>query len=398
MDSTELRTLLTPEGLELLERVTAEGAADPVRRVSTLRAAGYSQELVSAVLNQAGLRWKARGKLGEFADRMLFTQAGLEQASRLRVAARHAGRYRSAGITRIAELGCGIGADTLALAGSGAEVLAVDADEVTAAIAGYNLAPFPTVRVEHATAEQTPLDDVDGVYLDPARRTAGHRDTKRLSDPDDYSPSLSFAFALAERLPTGIKLGPGLDRALIPSDAEAQWVSVDGQLVEMGLWFGPLARDTVRRSALLLTADGAHELAGPADAEDPDTRPLGSYLYEPDGAVIRARQIGSLAHQLDAGTIDESIAYLSGDRAVQTPFAQGFRVLETMPLDRRSIRQELARRRVGTLEIKKRGVDIDPASFRAGLKLKGPESLSLILTRVAGTRTAILAQRLGVPA
>ncbi|MGO2660084.1 class I SAM-dependent methyltransferase [Mycetocola reblochoni] len=395
MDSNELRTLLTPSGLELLDAVTAQGETDPVRQVTALRAAGHSPELVSVVLGQASLRRRARAKLGEFADRMLFTPSGLEQASRLRVAARHAGRYRAAGITRIAELGCGIGADTLAFAGAGADVLAVDADEVTAAIAGYNLAPFPSVTVEHARAEDTALDEVDGVYLDPARRTAGHSGTRRLTDPDDYAPSLSFAFDVGRRLPTGVKLGPGFDRALIPDDAEAQWVSVDGQLVEMGLWFGTLAREGVKRSALLLTADGAHELAAEHDAADPETRPLGGYLYEPDGAVIRARQIGTLAERIGAGTIDASIAYLSSDAAVSTPFAQGFRVLDTLPLDQRTIRQELARRRVGTLEIKKRGVDIDPAAFRTGLKLKGPEALSLILTRVSGVRTAIIAQRLG---
>ena len=74
---------------------------------------------------------------------MLFTEAGLEQATRLRVAALHAGRFARAGVEHVADLGCGIGGDALALAAIDLEVTAADADEVTAAIAAFNLTPFP---------------------------------------------------------------------------------------------------------------------------------------------------------------------------------------------------------------------------------------------------------------
>ena len=149
-------------------------------------------------------------------------------SSRLRVAALHAGRYQSAGIRSVADLGCGIGADALAFAALDLEVQAVDLDEVTAAIASYNLAPFTNVTVSLGDAVDHDLASVESVYLDPARRTAGHADTRRLPDPRDYSPSLDFAFGVARTMPTGIKLGPGFDRSLIPDEAEAQWISVDG--------------------------------------------------------------------------------------------------------------------------------------------------------------------------
>ena len=71
---------------------------------------------VAAVLGQARLRAKARVKFGDFAHRMLFTPEGLEQATRLRVASVHAGRFAGAGIDVVADLGCVIGADSLALA------------------------------------------------------------------------------------------------------------------------------------------------------------------------------------------------------------------------------------------------------------------------------------------
>jgi hypothetical protein len=232
------------------------------------------------------------------------------------------------------------------------------------------------------------------VYLDPARRTSGHANTERLTRSEDYSPTLDFAFGLAPRYPTGIKLGPGFDRDLIPAEAEAQWVSVDGDVVELGLWFGALAREGITRSALILDAAGTHEMSAPADSEDAPTGALATYLYEPDGAIIRARLIGDLARTLDAHMISERIAYLTSDTLTATPFARGFRVLEEFPLDVKTLAREMHARGIGTLEIKKRGVDIDPAEFRKLLKLKGPQSATLFLTRVGEKRVALLAERL----
>lgn len=417
---SELKALLTREGLALLDEVGAvESSADVARSVSRLRAAGHSPDLVSAVVGQAHLRVKARAKFGEFADRMLFTRAGLEQATRLSVATLHAVRLRRAGLTSVADLGCGIGGDSLAFAGAGLVVEAVDADEVTAAIAAYNLAPFPDATVRQGTAETSvpevsarigdahlpPTDSTDSsapsaqlrgglsaVWLDPARRTAGHSETTRTSAAD-WSPSLDWCFEVARRQPTGIKLGPGLDRDLIPEDVEAQWVSADGSVVELVLWSGELARQGIRRSALVLQGGEAHEITAAADADDEPVRALGAFLHEPDGAVIRARLIGEVARSLEAGMVDDQIAYLTGDAALTSPFVQSFRVRETMPAHVKTINQALRANDIGRIEIKKRGMDIDPAAFRRKLSLKGAKAATLILTRTPGGRVAILADR-----
>lgn len=390
----ELTALLTPEGLRLLDALPAmESAGDVARTVTRLRKDGHAPDLVAAVVTQARLRARAVTKFGPFAERMLFTRAGLEQATRLSIAGRHAARFRDAGLARVADLGCGIGGDALGLAGLGLQVAAVDADELTAAIAAYNLAPFgDAVTVRHGTAEDADLSEVDAVWLDPARRTAGHSETTR-TRPEDWSPSLDWAFSLAERLPTGIKLGPGLDRDLIPGDVEAQWVSADGSTVELVLWSRSLARDGVRRAALVIRGDAAHELTAPADAEDEPVRELGAFLHEPDGAVIRARLIGEVARSLQAGMLDEHIAYLTSDAALTSPFVSSFRVQESMPAKVPTINAALRARGIGRLEIKKRGVDVDPAQFRRKLVLGGTEEATLILTRLGTRRIAILAER-----
>ena len=391
METLELVELLSPEGLRLLDSLPEWSSTDDVvRSVAALRKEGYGPGLVAAVLSQSRMRARARSKFGPFADRMLFTESGLEQATRLQVAAQHAGRFQKAGISWVADLGCGIGADALAIAALDLEVTGVERDEVTAAIAAFNLAPWSNARIEHEDATRFALDGVDGVYLDPARRTS----SRRLGNPADWSPSLEFAFDVARRFPTGIKLGPGVDRSLIPDECEAQWISVGRDVLEVGLWFGGLARPGIRRAALIVSDQGTSELTAGADSADADLGDLGDYLYEPDGAVIRARLIGDLVRSVGGRMLDHSIAYFTADEPIASPFAAGFRVREVFPFDEKLLKRELATRKVGTLEIKKRGMDVDPATLRARLALKGPNSATLILVRAGGKRLALLADRL----
>ena len=209
----------------------------------------------------------------------------------------------------------------------------------------------------------------------------------------DYSPPLDWTFALAERMPAGIKLGPAHDRDALPEDAETQWISVDGSTVELVVWTGALAREGVRRSALVLRGDTAHEITSPGDTPDEEPRELGAFLHEPEGAVIRARLIGDVSRALGAGPVASGIAYLTGDQATTSPFVSTFRVRETLPVDVKQLSKALRQRGIGTLEIKKRGFDIDPAVLRKKLALKGEEKATLILTRAGDKRLAVLADR-----
>ena len=259
-----LMPLLTPEGWALLGSLPPYDEAEALSLTESLREEGHSPELVAAALSQQRLRGRAEAKFGPFATAMLFTPDGLEQATRLAVAARHAARYSAAGASRVADLGCGIGGDAMALAGLGLAVLAVERDEATAALATINLMPFEQARVRCADALGIDLEaeGVDAVFADPARRAGG----RRITDPEQWSPALSELLALRESVPAlGLKVAPGLDHAAIPDDAHAQWVSVDGAVVEAGLWFGPLAPEGPGRSALCLRtggADGASAEAG----------------------------------------------------------------------------------------------------------------------------------------
>jgi len=389
MDRADAELLFTGEALALLDELPPYRATDNVvQSVSALRDKGVSPEMTRVVLRQRRLRAQAKPKFGEFAARMFFTEDGLQQATRLDVAAHHAARFRALGTVTVGDLGCGIGGDALALAGLGINVVGVDRDESTAAIATYNLAPFDNATVEQGDAEGIDLARFDALWFDPARRS----NDKRLSNPADWSPSLEWVFDVAMRIPSGIKLSPAIGHDLLPDGIEAQWVEDSGDTVECVVWTGALARPNIARSALIL-GDVTAELT----AREPDSQvevgDIGAYVYDPSGAVIRAQLLGSLARQLGAHTIATSIAYLSSDVLVQTPFAQAFRVVDILPLDIRAITTYCRDARIGTLEIKKRGVDIDPATFRTKLKLKGSASATLILTRAGEGRVAIVAER-----
>ncbi len=392
---SELRTLLTPDALRAIDDLPAMVSSDDVlREVTRLRKAGLSPEFVSAVVGQARLRTRGESKFGDLARRMLFTKDGLEQSTRLAIGIRHAARLRQAGIARVADLGCGIGGDALAFAGAGISVTAVDADEATAGVAAYNLAPFgEDAVVRHGRAEDADLTGVDAVWIDPARRTSTGGQTTRLADPADWSPALDWVFDLATRMPAGIKLSPAFRREDIPAGVEAQWISVDGSTVELVLWTRSLARQGVARAALVVRDGVAHELTAAEAAQDEAVRELGAFVHEPEGAVIRAQLIGTVARALGAGMLTDGVAYLTGDEPVTSPFVATFRVREVLPADTRSLAKALRARDIGTLEIKKRGVDVDPAALRTKLSLRGANSATLILAPNGRGRLAILADR-----
>jgi hypothetical protein len=92
--------------------------------------------------------------------------------------------------------------------------------------------------------------------------------------------------------------------------------------------------------------------------------------------------------------IDPTIAWITTDELPETPFGQVFRVVERFPIDIKTLKRELAARDIGVLEVKKRGVDVDPAAFRQKLALRGSQNATLVLTRVAGERVALLCERL----
>jgi SAM-dependent methyltransferase len=387
VSTDQLATLRTPAGQAVLSAAAELAGADPLAAAAALRARDVEPGLAAAALTQAELRRRAETKFGPDAYQMYFTRAGLEQATRSVVASRRAARLAAAGVRALVDLGCGIGSDAIAAARAGIEVYAVDADPFTAAVARANAAALGLdhlVRVECRDATEVDLSGVEAVFCDPARRSG--RTGRRIFEPPAYSPPWDFVAGLPARVPrTVLKLAPGIDHEMVPAGAEAEWVSVAGDVVEATFWCGPLAQ--VPRRASLLPAD--HQLTGSGAARAP-VGEEGPYLYDPDGAVVRAHLVAEFAETVDGVLADESIAYVYASRAAETPYARCFSVDDVMPFSVKRLRAALRERGVGRVDIHKRGSAVDVEVLRRDLRLSGSAAATVMLTRVAGAPTALL--------
>lgn len=385
MDLETFAWLLTEPGQRLLAEA-AEVSPEDLAGHERLRSS-VSPERVAAALTQVELRGRAREKFGDLAERLYFTPEGLEQATRIPVADHRSARMVASGAETVVDLGCGIGGDLLASARAGLTAAGVDRDPVRVAIARANLAAAGlggAVEVADVTAVDTTPFDV--AYADPARRTA----RGRVFDVEAWSPSWEFVESLLGR-DSCVKVAPGIPHELVPVGVEAEWVSDRGEVKEAALWSGRLA--TVSRRATVIARHGLATLTD----EDPTTDvtgPVGAFLYEPDGAVIRAGLVGAVAAGVQGRLVDEHIAYVASDHAFRTPFARGYRVTEEVPYREKQLRAALRQRGIGRLAIKKRGVSVVPEELRRRLALHGDTEGTLVLTRVAGKGTALLVEPL----
>jgi hypothetical protein len=325
-----------------------------LRRVCTPAIARLAADLARARKRASGRH--LLGALG------FFTSRGLEQATPTEVARARAGRFAAEGGGRdVLDATCGIGADSLALAGAGLRVVSADRDALLAACTHENLlrSGLPA-RVVVADALAPPAR-AGLCVLDPDRRATGRRSL----DPADWSPTLGQALRLAGRFEGScIKLAPGLDPeevGLTGAGGRLQWVSLDGELRELALWTGVLDAEpgSSQREVLGLWACGRSERLQGMPREVP---PLSleaarsiPYLIDPDPAVVRSGLLGLLAEREGLAPLAARLAYLGGERPPTSAFLRGFRVLESCACDARQVRRMLARHDVGPVEVRKRG-------------------------------------------
>ncbi|MCX6398005.1 MAG: SAM-dependent methyltransferase [Propionibacteriales bacterium] len=388
MDLDAFRWLLTPAGQDLLERA-ASAPVDPLRASSALRREAAAEH-VAAALTQTDLRRRAAAKFGEDAAAMYFTPEGLEQATRAPVARHRAARLAAAQVGTAIDLGCGIGGDLIATAAAGITAAGIDLDPLRVEVARANLDALGLPGATSvADATEVDVSGFDVAFADPARRTA----RGRTFSVDDWTPPWAFVVALL----TGtacVKVAPGIPHELVPEGVEAEWVSDHGEVKEAALWSGPLA--TTRRRATVIGNGGLATLTDEDDL-DPgarEVREVGEFLYEPDGAVIRAGLVTAVSAGVGGGLLDEHIAYVTADRPYLTPFARSYRVVEELPFKEKQLRAALRERSIGRLTIKKRGVAIVPEELRKRLALAGDAEGTIVLTRVAGKGVCLLVEPL----
>ena len=372
-----LQDLTHGAGALLLAELADHDPGDTLGISTRLRARGFDAALVAQALTQARLRQRALPRWGPAARQWWFTAPGLEQATRPAVAALHAARYVRAGMTEVADLCCGIGSDASAFADAGLAVTAVDLDGEACEAAELNLGGRASVRQQDALT--TSLGQA--AFVDPSRRSHG----ARTYDPQAWSPPLDAVLAL-DVPALGLKVAPGIDHAAVPAGWQAEWVSVDGDVLEAGLWSPALKDEGVTRSANLLGRAVITDVGMP----EAPVGPVGAWLHEPDGAVIRAGLVGAVL--CGGRLVDPTIAYVTTDDEVSHPALTSYRVRDVLPFGLKSLRGYLRERDVGILTVKKRGTAVEPEQLRKQLRLSGSATATVVLTRVAGQQSVLVVE------
>lgn len=392
MNLADFHFLLSPSGEGLL----LELVGTPITPQNHLQISSQLRQRVkpsqaAAIVETLWLRQLAVAKFSRAAQ-MFFTRPALEQASSESVAFYRAQRFRDRGHDTVADLGCGIGGDALALS-AGAEVLGVDWDPVRVSMALENVRAYGFAErfrpLQADLRELTPLP-VSACFFDPSRRDEHGR---RFFSVERYQPPLSMIRRWLEKIPhVAVKISPGVDYAELPRDAEIEFISVGGEVKEGVLWFGNLHSGVARRATLLPEGDTlSSEPEGGAEESVPVVAP-GSYLYEPDKAVIRAHLVEPLARRLGASKIDPDIAYLTAERVQLTPFARCFAIEASFPFQLKRLRHYLREQRIGRVTIKKRGSPLEPDALRQQLRLSGDRHRVIFLTQVSGQATVLVGQ------
>jgi hypothetical protein len=326
-------------------------------------------------------------------ERLLATREAVEQATSGRVATWHAQQVPEN--SRVLEIGCGCGGDSMALAYRAANLIATDVDPVRAACAHVNL-----TTTGRATSRVIPGDGfavlageaskADVVFVDPDRRVGG----QRTLDPEKWNPPLSRLVELA-RGPRRVfvKAAPSLDPDAALAAFRVAYVSHGGECVEA---FLESSDDHGVRAMLLPDDAPSIELTG--DRGDAPSGAIGAAIYMCDPAAIRARLLAELCTRHALQLVDPGIAFLTGPGGVESPWLRGFDVVRAMPLSGNAVGACVAELGASGVRVHARGVAVGAAEFERVLAEAvdargGGPVLDVFVTRGNGAPIAVVATR-----
>jgi len=268
------------------------------------------------------------------------------------VASYRAGRLKT-GV--LADISCGIGGQTVCFAVECDRVYGVDIDGERLECARRNAGVYGVDNITFIEGDALSSQvveqvvDADIIFSDPARPA-----TEDVRQTDGLRPGIprvleaygdvtkSFAFEAPPQMPP----------ERIDFDCEREYLSMDGKLNRLTLYFGPLKR--CERSAVVLKGDMYYRLksgvaapAGIPEANEPLT-----YAFEPNPAVVKAKLLGELAAELNLNMglvkIDARRSLLTSLSNIDSPFFKNrYRVLDKVTFDCKSINHSLKKNKVG---------------------------------------------------
>jgi hypothetical protein len=365
-------------------------------------------ERARLIVEQTELRCRATAKFADDAARMFFLPVLLEQATDRWIGRYKANRFHAASPNAlIHDYCCGLGGDLIALAQNN-PCRAWDQSPLACLFASANIRAANNATAAHqSTIHQSNVEELTPApsepwHVDPDRRATGRRSTTI----EQHTPGPETIDRWLACSPNGaVKLAPATEPpAEWAQHAELEWITSHRECRQLVAWFGsPATFPGQRRATIVNTDDGnPDQLVTATFAGEPDipfmiSDQTHTYLYDPDPAVMAAGLLGALADHYHLKSLGPGGAYLTGDQPTDDPLLQSFAVQDCLPLRAPAVAQHLAARGVGRVEVKKRGVTIDPEKFRRELKLRGDREATVVLTRIGKRQVAIIAERTANP-
>lgn len=290
---------------------------------------------------------------------------GLRFATPEVVASYRAGRL-TCGV--LADISCGIGGQTICFAEECGRVYGVDIDGERIECARRNAGVYGVDNITFIEGDALSpqvveqVADANIIFCDPARPA-----TEKIRQTDSLRPGIpmvleayrdvtdSFAFEAPPQMPP----------ERIDFDCEREYLSLDGQLNRLTLYFGPLKR--CERSAVVLKGDmffrlksGVSSPVGIPEADEPI-----AYAFEPDPAVVKAELLGELAAELNIHVglvkMDARRSLLVSESNNESPFFKNrYRMLDRINFDCTSINRSLKKNGVGKAVIR---FNVDPDRY-----------------------------------
>jgi hypothetical protein len=384
-------------------RFVTEHQDEDVRRVA-LRGCTDPEVDFHWALQQIEGRQKAREKLPDFYahDDIVFPPTvSIEQCSSSATAAYKASLWQG---ESLADLTGGFGVDTFAFAARFKEIDWVDPQENLAEIVRHNAHAFGISNIRFLTETMetalSRLPNHDCLYIDPSRRdTHGNR----VVALEDCQPNIiEWKQQLLDhaRQRIMVKLSPMIDlrqtMRQLPETESVHVVAVRGECKEVLFLLAHTPTTHPVIHAVDLQPNGIQHFQFTMDEEaDTVLTPLdkiGTYLYEPNAAVMKAGAFKSIAHHYAVAKLHPHSHLYTGEKIVDDFPGKIFKIIKTVPFHKKEIRQQL--QSVTQANISVRNFPLSSEELKKKLKTKDGSHLFLFGTTLwDSTHVIIVAER-----
>ncbi len=266
----------------------------------------------------------------------------------------------------IADLGCGIGGQVIFFAKECKKVYAVERNPEKLEYAKKNCELYGARNVEFISGDALEkstvkkVSDANIIFSDPARPLSENERTL-----DNLEPPITEILRLYSGITPDLAFHapPQMPPSRINLECEKEYLSLNGQLNRLTLYFGSLKR--CERSAVVLPGE-AHLCS--SDAPSIKTGEPGEYVYEPEPSVVKGELLNELAHDVEEKG-DEILFYrgdakrtlLTSSKPVKSPFFKdAYRVIGRTGTDIGAMKSLLKSEKAGKVVLR---FDIEPEKY-----------------------------------